>query len=43
MHAELATVSKEVAGLKSALEGNTALCVRLDGKIDRLMERPHQM
>jgi hypothetical protein len=41
MHAELATVSKEVAGLKSALEGNTALCVRLDGKIDRLMERKH--
>ena len=41
MHGDLSKVSSDVAGLKSALEGNTALCVRLDGKIDRLMERPH--
>jgi hypothetical protein len=41
MHADLSKVSTDVAGLKSALEGNTALCVRLDNKMDRLMERPH--
>jgi hypothetical protein len=41
MHADLGKVSADVAGLKSALEGNTALCVRLDSKMDRLIERTH--
>jgi hypothetical protein len=41
MHADLGKVSADVSGLKSALEGNTALCARLDNKIDRLIERQH--
>ncbi len=41
VHAELGKVSADVAGLKSALEGNMALCVRLDSKMDRIMERQH--
>jgi len=39
VHAEFSKVGTDVAALKSALEANIALCVRLDSKMDRLMER----
>jgi hypothetical protein len=41
VHVELGKVSSDLAGFKSALEGNMALCVRLDSKMDRIMERQH--
>jgi hypothetical protein len=41
MHADMSKLSADVAGIKAGLEGNTALTVRLDTKMDRILEREH--